>query len=60
MIVSQQEGKVCNAFLLLLEIYFQRPVSAGLGQELGLAVTELKSYYQLISQRYINGLLGKK
>lgn len=45
MIVLPQEGKVFNAFafVLLLEMHSQRPLSTGVGQELGLAATELNS-----------------
>lgn len=39
-IVSQQEKKVFNAFVLFLKCIFQRPVSTGLGKELSLAVIE--------------------
>lgn len=46
-------------FRMLLEMYFQRPVSTGLGQEFGLAVAEIIIISAHVTKVY-KWSLGKK
>lgn len=59
-IASQQERKMFNAFVWFLEMYFQRPVSTGLKNEFGLAVTELNMKISVHITKVYKWSLGKE
>lgn len=59
--VSQHKRKVFfNDFVLFLVMYLQRPVSTGLGEELGLAITELNMKISVHVPKIYKWSLGKE
>lgn len=49
-----------NDFVLFLVMYLQRPVSTGLGEELGLAITELNMKISVHVPKIYKWSLGKE